>query len=246
MVKTIRKIIIILFSLFVLEMQAQQAQELFLHGNKAYEFGEYPVALRHYQSIRKKGAAVWYNMGNCYYHTQDYARAIACWQRSLKGALPSAYADAQRNSALAYQKLGKSRTVTIFERVLSRATHRMPIAIAQLLFLCIWFFLWIIALRWYKTGFIYALMFFLCVGVLFFGMVLMRQYRYQTQQHGIVVDPIVSLYAGPHSHFHAMGTIEIGDAIELIEKRPGWYKVSKGGQYGWVLADTIEVIDHLS
>jgi tetratricopeptide (TPR) repeat protein len=69
--------------IFARTLSAQTAQELFLRANEQYRAGDFDTALATYQKISPKGAAVWYNMGNCAFQKNDQARATLYWQRAL-------------------------------------------------------------------------------------------------------------------------------------------------------------------
>jgi tetratricopeptide (TPR) repeat protein len=241
---TIRKIIITICVLWGASMQSQQAQELFLQGNKEYEKGDFSQALSHYKAIKNKGAAVWYNMGNCFYHTHNFVQAIVCWQRSLPGASAALYADAQHNCAQAYQKLGKSMEDSWADTIVDYA-HGMPTIVIQILFLFCWFLIWFILVQWQKTWIINCLIVLLLLSSLYLGSILW--YRYQRQlQYGIITDGTTPLYVGPHTQYHTLGTIDSGQKVLLMQKRSDWYKVAKDGVCGWIPASAIEVVNHQS
>ncbi len=72
-------------------------------------------------------------------------------------------------------------------------------------------------------------------------------YHYQQQKaYGIIVEKKAPLYVGPDTNYHAIGTIELGDKVALMQKRATWYKVSKDGITGWIPCSTIEIIEQLS
>ena len=51
-------------------------KESFLQANVVYAQEEFKQALYVYQRIDNKGAAVWFNMGNCWYHLKQYVDAL--------------------------------------------------------------------------------------------------------------------------------------------------------------------------
>jgi hypothetical protein len=58
-------------ALVVIILNAQNDEEFFLRGNKHYEQKDYDNALCSYDMMNKKGRAVFYNMGNCYFYKDD-------------------------------------------------------------------------------------------------------------------------------------------------------------------------------
>lgn len=239
---TIRTTIIILF-FWASMVSAQQPQELFLQANKAYDQGDFAEALRCYQSIKKKGPILLYNIGNCHYHRGDKARAIACWQRALKGASTELARDIEHNCTIAYHALAKeyhpARWDTFFIR------YKVPLLIVQFLFLFCWLFLCILLWRLKKTWRIYVLMIGLIAMVFYLGLALWHCYERQTTMYGIVVEKNAPVYVGPHAQYHVMGTVNNGDTVHLIEQRSSWCKIAKDDVIGWIPSSTIEIVEQL-
>src|SRR5437016_1843564 len=84
-------------------------EELFLRANKYYAEKDYNNALQTYDMISKKGSAVLYNMGNCYFHQQDYPYALVHWSRAEVGANNDEYNRIQHNKKRALCALGKQK-----------------------------------------------------------------------------------------------------------------------------------------
>src|SRR5438309_468700 len=92
--RTLRKNYIALFFMCMLTVMVTVAgtdEELFLRGNKYYAQKDYDNAIRSYDMMGRKGRAVLYNMGNAYFHTDDYAQALIYWSRAQIGATPQEY-----------------------------------------------------------------------------------------------------------------------------------------------------------
>ena len=79
-----KKTIFILSILFCLQTFAEES--LFIEGNKEYTNENYEMAILLYDSIISSGlqsSELFYNLGNCYYKTQDWANAIWHYEKSL-------------------------------------------------------------------------------------------------------------------------------------------------------------------
>ena len=147
--KAIRKSFIIL-CLSASLCGAQPEQELFVRGNKAYEQNQWGEALRSYEEISKKGCAVWYNMGNCFYKKGNGSQAIICWKRAMPGASVDEQLNIAKNLRSAYEKLGYKKdgpVYTLFEQW----AYRLPLLPLQLFFLLCWYALWIIPLVFHRS-----------------------------------------------------------------------------------------------
>jgi hypothetical protein len=241
---TIRKVVITFFLLWSGNGYCQQAQEPFLLGNKAYEKTEFDQALHHYQAIKKKGPAVWYNMGNCYFHTNDFVRAIICWQRSLHGATAALYKDAQCNCAYTYQQLKMAIEPAFFDKIVNQA-YAIPTLLIQILFLLSWFFLWFVMTRRSKVLSVQIMIGITILCIVYLGYITWHRYQQQWQEYGIVTHE-TPLYAGPHVHYDTLATVEKAQKLLLIQKRPEWYKVAKDNDVGWIPSNTLEIINHQS
>ena len=80
-------VFIALLSLTGGHMQAQVPDSLFVAANKSYQQENYMEALELYQKIEKldlESAALFFNMGNIYYKTNQVAPAIYYYEKALK------------------------------------------------------------------------------------------------------------------------------------------------------------------
>ena len=80
-----KKGIIILIFLYCIPTYGNQS--LFNKANKKYEDKKYKTAISLYEDILKKGlesSELYYNIGNCYYKTEDWANAIWNYEKSLQ------------------------------------------------------------------------------------------------------------------------------------------------------------------
>src|SRR5947209_3472912 len=65
----------------------QTNKELFYKANDFYQKRDYENAAKNYESITKQGyesAEVYYNLGNCYYKTNNIPLAILNYERAIK------------------------------------------------------------------------------------------------------------------------------------------------------------------
>jgi tetratricopeptide (TPR) repeat protein len=79
-----RTTLTILFTFFVTQCIANE--DLFSQANEKYMIEDYIEASRLYEQILTNGlesSELYYNLGNCYYHIQDYANSIWYYEKSL-------------------------------------------------------------------------------------------------------------------------------------------------------------------
>jgi hypothetical protein len=93
--------------------------------------------------IDKKGRAVFYNMGNCYFHKGDYAQALVYWSRAEVGANAQEYALIKRNKEYVFNELdinpeqGRWRTIL---QLFHTTLPYVSLIMLQLFFLLCWYF----------------------------------------------------------------------------------------------------------
>jgi len=76
-----------LFTFLTTGLFAGPAEDLFDQGNRLYQAGQYQAALDKYSQIARRGqesSALYFNMGNCYYKSQDIGRAILFYERAQR------------------------------------------------------------------------------------------------------------------------------------------------------------------
>ncbi len=240
--RAVRKNIVIFLTFIPAIFYAQNAQELFLRGNKAHEQKQWNDALSLYNTIEKKGRAVWYNMGNCFYRLGKFSQAIVCWKRAACGASLIEYDDSMMNIAAAYEKLGNPKEDSLFI-AFERWANVLPTLPLQVLFLLCWYALWIIGMVGYRRRILfYSVMFGLSFLVIILGNILLTKYYAQKYEKGIVVNNTSQLLAGPHEGYHTIGNVPLADELLVYEKRPGWYKVAGHNAQGWIPSSNVEVI----
>ena len=69
------------------QAQTESCDQWFADGNAAYNEGNFEQALEMYDNILASGvesATLYYNLGNTYYKTKEYAKAILYYEKALK------------------------------------------------------------------------------------------------------------------------------------------------------------------
>ena len=77
----------LLFVIFFISMGfGQDNEQTFENANTAYNSGQFEKALLQYKQILESGehsAALYFNMGNCYYRLNDVAESIFFFEKHL-------------------------------------------------------------------------------------------------------------------------------------------------------------------
>ena len=102
---------VVLLVLFVVLAEGAKAavpdsvQEAFQQGCQSYEAGQYDDAVALWSGLTENGwqsSALYYNLGNAYFRTDELGRAILCYERALRFS-PSDV-DIKENLAFAYSR----------------------------------------------------------------------------------------------------------------------------------------------
>lgn len=211
-------------------------QETFLQANNEYQEKNYEKALTLYSKIKDKGAATWYNMGNCHYQLGHEADALICWKRAQQGASYALKKDSAYNIDFVLHAERDQYVRTGFAKIkygMNEIWHYGTSLGVQLLFLLVWAMFWI-AIHLSKRGKKYKVASFVLAALIApLGCNVLFRYVQSMQIHAIV-HTSAPLYAGPNEKYHVVGSVQVKDQLAVCAKIDNWYKVAHGKQTGWV------------
>ena|SRR5437762_4830035 len=235
-----RSCIIIIFFSFVIF--AGNDEELFLRANKLYEAGEYDKALLSYESIPQKGRAVFYNMGNCYFHKNDYPQALVYWMRAEKGATSQEYAMIQYNKNYVLQKIGKNKEDLWLNKI-KQLFESLNLYVSILSLQILIFLLWGIFLCLYYYGYLKKIRSFLLTSFLcILATMLFLHYEKNSTLCGVITEQQAYLFSGPDKGLDVIGFVKYADHVIIREVREGWYKIKYSDNSGWIEAEAIQIV----
>jgi tetratricopeptide (TPR) repeat protein len=216
-----------------------------------YERGEFGGALAGFEAIRAEGiknAAVYFNLGNCYYRQDQLGRSIASYRRAL--LLAPRDGDARANLGLARASVyGGDSTSTR-----SPGFPALPLRIAsprqvQALFyvayyLAALFFLAVLFLggklrRWA----IYGLAVAAVVAGAAFGLSRYGASKLTSASEAVVIADRAELKSGPGNAFEEVSVLSDGAEVTLRARSGMWVEVTLAtGEIGWLRQDDLETI----
>jgi len=232
-------VLIVLIIMSCCNLLFATSQEDFLHANDLYKRGDYADAQRLYASIDTKGAAVWYNLGNCWYHLKDYPQAIACWKRCLKYGGFAWYDDVVHNCSQAYEILGIQPHEVWYEHLV-RTIRNYSLLWWQLVLILVSLVSCLLLLRsdYKKKSVLLGVMIGVmsvatsCLGIKYWGL----------SKKDALVGQEAFLVAGTDERFSRLATLKKGEEVVVYETRGKWSKVAANEGVGWILADTLIII----
>lgn len=213
-----------------ISLQATQIseQELFLQANELYRGAYYADASEKYEALAHKGYAVWFNLGNCAYHLQEYAAAYAYWLRAEREAPIKVLQALEHNFVRLKQVAGIEAQQSRLQRLVKKIS---PFGV-QLCWIISWCLVWYMAstARWRMRRLILLL-----VGALTIicGILTVASYYIWKQQYGVTRHE-TTLYAGPDERYHKVGTIDNISAVLVQGRRDVWCKVRYKDLVGWM------------
>lgn len=235
-------------------LQIFASENLLDAANKLYMSQQYEEASKAYENVLKNGntsVEVFYNLGNAYYKTGDFTKAILNYERAKK--IKPSDEDILFNIAIANQK-----TIDKIEpapKVFYQKWWDDYVASStpgsKSIFGVV--FIWLAAItgtfyifsRKYqvkKISFILSFL-FLFAG-LFFVLVASQQHAMAVnQKEAIILPDNVYVKSSPDDKSTNLFMLHTGTKIELIDELQGWKKIKiPNGNVGWLKDSTIEVI----
>ncbi len=229
-------------------------QEQLKSANDFYAEGNYEEAIEMYQAILKAGnisTGIYYNLGNCYYKTDNIPRAILNYEKALK--LKPDNEDALFNLAMT-----NKRTVDKIERlpelfigntwrklVTSKTVDNWAYYSVGLIFLSLLLFVTYLLMQQVaiKKIIFYAGVLFLGLSLFAFLMAAQHNGIVQQASEAIIFTPSTTIQSEPNENSEELFTLHEGTKITLLEESNSWSKIKlPNGNVGWIRSEEIEKI----
>jgi tetratricopeptide (TPR) repeat protein len=231
---------------------AQASDRLYTIGADAYKAKNYPQAIESYQKLISDGyrsAAVYYNLGNAYYKTDQISLAILSYERALR--LAPADEDIRYNLKLANLKTVDRITpipqlylVTKYQSFASSRSSRTwaiySVVAVWLALIAFSLYLFIAGIR--RVGFFSGSL--LLLFALFFSYLsyAQRQAEFGDGQ-AILITANTYIKSAPDTSGTDLFMIHEGVKLNILDKVGEWSKVRLAdGKVGWVEQRTFTVI----
>lgn len=247
---------IIFFTLLIFSFKvafAEQANDLFAEGNVHYQAGEFELAIEKYELIRSNGmesGELYYNLANAYYKINKLGRARLNYERALE-ILEGDEAVEQNLELL------KSRLVDQIEEpprllitewwmTIINMYNMQTLAIVLLTFLWLTLISAGIFIYFRKRGrikfkgiflsFLFCMIFVLTIW-------LNKIYLFETEKHGVILIPTVTVYAEPAENTTELFVIHEGTEVSILRSSGNWLEVRLiDGKTGWLVNEVLDTI----
>lgn len=249
-----KSLIISIFILVGITSNAGNFQTDLLFANDAYAKGNYEVAIEKYQEILNAdniSTDIYFNLGNCYYKTDNIPNAILNYEKALK--LKPDNEDALFNLAMA-NKLTIDKVDRLPELfigstwrnlITSKTVDNWAYYTVGLIFLSLLLFISYLLMQQIiikKAGFYGGLLF---LGLSLFTFLMAAQHNGIIQQssEAIIFAPTITIQSEPNESSEALFTLHEGTKITLLEESGDWSKIKlPNGNVGWIKSEEIEKI----
>lgn len=215
-------------------------------AKQQYQQKNYRQAAQIYEQFLQNGeksAALYHNLGNCYYQLQQTAPAILNYERALR--LSPRSTDIQHNLQQANKRVSQkvdTMPLLFYQAWLQTLSSFLPANVwAVLVLVAVW--VWFVAQKkqlqltfYYQKqrftlfhSWLWAVLALLCLLFAF------QSYRYSHAHEAIVFAPILHLQAQPSPEANTLLELSRGAKVRIIDDTADWWKVqAMNGEIAWV------------
>lgn len=245
---------IVLLMLLIAPFCRAQNEVLFTEATKAYNEGDYELAIENYEHILESGqhsANLYFNMGNAYYKLNEIAPSIYYYEKALlldpnDKLIRDNLAYAQQMTIDDIQPIPQTAISRITTRVMSIMTYDQWaytsiffMVLFVLLYLAFYFFRFADRKRLAFIGSMICL-FFTAMSVA----LAVLQYRdYNQTRPAIVFAAETAVKEEPNDRSITLFTLHEGSKVYLEETLEDWRKVRlSDGKNGWIQASDLKAL----
>ncbi len=220
-----------------------QTDANFAKANREYAAGHYIEAADAYEQCVRSGqwsANLFYDLGNAYFHTKNFGRAILNYQRALQ--LDGHHPEAQANLRIARDEARALEIVpSKAERVVALAgTNDYAIAAAASLWVALFCLIgWILSTRRSKK--------LIAVGALSFAIFILTVAAVFIVQNGrnlaIVIGADTRARLATADNAQTVLALPAGSEVKVLSRRADWiYAALPNDLHGWIPAKDAELV----
>lgn len=253
-VSPLLRVMLILFSLSSQVHLAKDIDSLFTAANKLYQQESYGEALKKYHQIESENevsAALYFNMGNCYYKTNQIAPSIYYFEKAL--VLSPNNEDVIHNLAFAnrmvldnIEPLPKNLGEKFMDAIVLKMTYESwaKISVGLAFVFALLFLLYHFSYTTARKRFFFVSSGIVVILVTTCLFMAFRNYRYvSTNQEAIIFSEEVEVKSAPTNSSEVYFELHEGTKVKVLERLDNWRKIKiVDGKIGWIDANTIKEI----
>lgn len=230
----------------------------FYKANELYKKGKFKKAMKLYEKIDNKGAAVYYNLGNCAYKLKQYGKAMLNWRRTEVFWGGFNRGELIDNIVLLREKIKTKmgfppkkrgsflRGIVKTKNYLVSWLRAAPLLFLQLMFLLLWIFVFVYLRFLYRKKKQFAIVTVFAL-IAFFGIMLIVRYSFEARTYGVVIKD-TALRSGPSDTFQELQQLPAAQEIVIKKESGDYYKavptatIKALKRVGWIHKKDIEKI----
>ena len=214
---------------------------IFSNANKLYSESNYIEACNLYLQIIEQGsesAELYFNIGNCYYRTNDWANAIWFFEKSLQLKNKK---ETQKNL-----ELTRLNTIDKIEPLPDLFYKKWWIILIDIFSTKNWqiitiIYIWIMCILFFilsKTKIIYlSSISILCLFITF------SSNKIDSKKYGILFSQNVTVKSAPSENGTNLFSLHLGAKIEIIDEVGEWIKIRiANGNIGWITKNNYKLL----
>lgn len=229
----------------------QENTATFEAANKAYNDGNFPEAITQYKAILKTGkhsAAIYYNLGNAYYKSNEIGPSIYYFEKGLQLSpkdedIVNNLAYAKNMTIDAIEPLPKTQLSKFVNGITKTFTYNQWAWIAVIFgFLCVISFL----LYQFSYQTLTKRIYFLISSIAFLfiiGTVAIAYQQYgkaQADRPAIVFAKETAVKAEPNLRSDEVFVLHEGTKVQVLDTIDNWKKIQLiDGKIGWIIAEDV-------
>ena len=227
-------------------IQTFAGEPLFLEGNKQYTNGDYLAAIALYDSIlinQMESSELYYNLGNCYYKTQDWANAIWHYEKSLQ--LKKNEKTIQNLELVKLKIIDRIEPLPqlFYKKWWSSLTQLLNTQAWQILALLCISFIFILQLisqfTLAKNRLITKIFSILSVIILLITQT--SFHNNSTKKEAIIFSETITVNSAPTNNSVNLFTLHAGSKVEIIDSIGNWINIKiDNGNSGWIIQNSIK------
>lgn len=235
---------------FSAQLSAQTKSDV----DNLYQKGNYVQAVKGYEKLLKQGesAALYYNLGNCYYRLDNIPHAVLSYERAQR--LAPSDEDIRFNLQLAQSKTIDNLTpesemilVTWYKALVnlfsidSWAYLSLVCLFISIVALVVYLFVDIEILRKLSKIVLPLFFFFFLINTFF---AIQQVYLLDSETHGIIMSPSAVVRKMPDQKSADSFILHEGSKVRIIDNSMSqWTEIKlSDGRQGWIKADNVEAI----
>lgn len=232
---------LLLINYLFISLSSLANDTIFSSANKLYSESNYIEACNLYLQIIEQGsesAELYFNIGNCYYRTNDWANAIWFFEKSL-----------QLNNKKETQKnleLTRLNTIDKIEPLPALFYKKWWIILIDIFSTKNWqiitiIYIWIMCILFFilsKTKIIYlSSISILCLFITF------SSNKIYSKKYGILFSQNVTVKSAPTENGTNLFSLHLGAKIEIIDEVGEWIKIRiANGNSGWITNNNYKLL----